>query len=313
MRFTWISTAGAALLIAVMMACVAEVPPAPTPTPAPTDTPAATPTLLPPPTPTAAPAAVAAKVAPPPTPTASPTLGDGICYRTPEIQDWIISQLNIPSCRLITEPELYRLQSGFSMGGLKPGDMVGFANVPGVGIVDAQCGDWANPDYARAMLEGLNRAANLRISYLIALEYEGENSNRDGSGELYRSTIKHLIYPTNVDGFPAYRYRTLDDLLGGDGLNREHYSHGNRGFSRAELAKWPDQAQRLKDRINGLAWDIAVAVQSAGFGAGESIEHQEDLHPGLATIGDPYEKGYVNVEVVLEQPYHVADCPAAEE
>lgn len=308
MRFTWISTAGAALLIAVMVACVAEVPPAPTATPA------ATPTLLPPPTPTAAPAAVAAKVEPPPTPAAAPTLGDGICYRTPEIQDWIISQLNIPSCRLITEPELYRLQSGFAMGGLKPGDMVGFANVPSVRIVGAHCGDWANPDYARAMLEGLNREARLGIEYPLVVEYAGEDSNLPGRGEIHLSVMKDFIYPSSqsVDGHVHYyRYRNLDDLL----LQAELLwdKHHPDGFSRTELAKWPAQAQGLKERINRLARDIAATIQAEGFGAGEGIDEDVDL-PGRATIGDPYKStGFVEVEVTLHRPYDVGDCPAAEE
>lgn len=315
MRFTRIRAAGAALLIGLSAACAAEVPPTPDIAIHREELAAAGATMAtaggrlePPPLATAAPANTPT---PSPAPPVAPTVGVGICYRTPEVQDWIIQQLQIPSCRLITEPELYRIKAGFSPPALKPGDMAGFANISGVSIPAVHCGDWANPDYARAMLAGLNPAANLHIEYPLAVEYAGEDAHLPGAAESYRLAMGNLIYPNTShrgDGVPLYR--NLDDLLQAPDYLRDNYQEG--GFSRAELAKWPAQAQELKARINGLARDIAAAVQAAGLGAGKPIE-QDPFYPGAATIGEPDKAGRVSVSVTLNRPNDVPACPAAED
>ena len=74
--------------------------PTATPTPTPTPTPAPTPAPTPTPTPTPT-------LTPTLTPTPSPERG--ICQRSPAIQNALINRLRIPSCRLITEEELFRI------------------------------------------------------------------------------------------------------------------------------------------------------------------------------------------------------------
>ena len=91
----------------------------------PTSTPvaAAVPTYTPPPTYTPQPTYT-------PLPTQQPLLEDeqGICYRTPEIQNAIIEELRIPLCRSITVGELQRLRElQTSSYSLMPGD---FDNMP---------------------------------------------------------------------------------------------------------------------------------------------------------------------------------------
>ena len=68
------------------------------------------------------------KADPGPTPVSIP--GPGICGRTPEIQNALINDLNIASCRAINDAELYRVREiSFDTGNIKPGDLTGFVNL----------------------------------------------------------------------------------------------------------------------------------------------------------------------------------------
>ena len=121
----------------------------------------ATPTPEPPPT---------ATVTPAPTATTAPE--SGICYRSPEIQQWIIRQLQIQSCRLITDPELYRITESLTapqehngngiVSLLWPGDLQGLANVKGISITD-HCRDWTDPEFVSNMLAGFNPTGSVKI------------------------------------------------------------------------------------------------------------------------------------------------------
>ncbi len=63
-------------------------------------------------------------------PTPVTIAGPGICGRTPEIQNKLISQLGIRSCRMINDTELYRVRKiGFNTKSIKPGDLTGFVNL----------------------------------------------------------------------------------------------------------------------------------------------------------------------------------------
>ena len=56
--------------------------------------------------------------------------GPGICGRTPEIQNTLINDLNIASCRAINDAELYRVREiSFDTESIKPGDLTGFVNL----------------------------------------------------------------------------------------------------------------------------------------------------------------------------------------
>ena len=56
--------------------------------------------------------------------------GPGICGRTPEIQNKIISEMHILSCMLINETELYRVREiSFDTESINPGDLAGFVNL----------------------------------------------------------------------------------------------------------------------------------------------------------------------------------------
>ena len=122
---------------------------------------AATPTPAPPPTATVTPAPITA-----------PAPDSGICYRSPEIQQWIIRQLQIQSCRFITDPELYRITESLIapqehngngiVSLLRPGDLQGLANVKGISITD-HCRDWTDPEFVSDMLAGFNPAGSVEI------------------------------------------------------------------------------------------------------------------------------------------------------
>ena len=63
-------------------------------------------------------------------PTPVTIAGPGICGRTPEIQNKLINELRIPSCRMINDTELYRVREiSFDTESIKPGDLTGFVNL----------------------------------------------------------------------------------------------------------------------------------------------------------------------------------------
>ena len=127
------------LLAMLVMAACSQSPPTPYPTatpwivtatPGPTSTPwIVTPTPRPKVLPTATPPLEARFI--PPTPP-----GPGVCGRTPEVQKTLIETLQIASCRLITEQELYRIRElpGIRAPGLKAGDFAGLVNLESLSV-----------------------------------------------------------------------------------------------------------------------------------------------------------------------------------
>ena len=228
------------------------------PTPAPTATVAPTPTAY-------------------PTPTPAPTrpAGDtGICYRTPEVQRWIIQRLQIHSCRLITEPELYRITDGMS-GRFKPGDLAGLANVPKVAI-SGYCGDWTDAEYAAAVLDGLNPDAVLTIE--VDIPYP--------AGEWPRNEI--IQYGITGDWQTAFS-------IG----NRE------RGWSEEQIEPLYQRGVALKQEINTRARAVAEAISTARDGKSGLIRLKTN---GQAVVGDPPEPGSVSVGVYVRWQPHT-DMP----
>ena len=313
--------AGGVLLLAAL-ACETEAPP--------TDIP---PTTAPVPAATAAPRSApvaAATPSPIPTATARPTPvptatplpeGVGICYRTPEVQEWIIRQLQIPACRLITEPELYRIDEALYVPDqLKAGDLAGLVNVPRVDIDYGHCGDWENPDYAAAILGGLNRDAQIRFNVVMEVGYDGglakgggvdpswpPERKREFSERQFREALTLLIYPYHDDSRPVFV--SVDDLVN---------AGWNQTFSIADLQTFPARARQTREEMNRRARSIAQAIRAAGFGKGGAVKLQapgqavvisRDLPAPKPTRGWQWSPGAstpVAVEVVvsIKQPSH---------
>ena len=81
------------------------------------------------------------RVAPTPTPDrtdrpdarASDQAPDGICYRTPELQEAILEMLDVDLCQVVNEKELFRITHlGLSIPSVKEGDFAGFVNVQSI-------------------------------------------------------------------------------------------------------------------------------------------------------------------------------------
>ena len=61
---------------------------------------------------------------------ASDQAPDGICYRTPKLQDVILDKLDVELCQVVNEKELFRITHlGLSIPSVKEGDFAGFVNV----------------------------------------------------------------------------------------------------------------------------------------------------------------------------------------
>ena len=223
-------------------------------------------------------------VAPTPTPAPTrPAFDTGICYRTPEMQRWIIQKLQIPSCRLITEPELYRIEEGLN-GIFKPGDLSGLANVPSVGIY-GYCGDWTDADHAAAVLQGFN--PNASISVEADIPYHAE-ANQQG---WYLQSAYGSFGAGNPD-------RSEIDRRGAEG-----------GLNADQMAGLYRIATGLKQRVNQRARDIAEAVSTARDGKPGMVRLKTT---GQAVVGDLSKPGYISVSVnVRWQPGN--DMPECKE
>lgn len=100
---------------------------------------------------------------------------EDICYRTPEIQEWIISRLRLESCQLITERELFRIteRMSWSSRALKPGDLRGLANVRSLSIRDT-CGEWGDEELVSGLLDGFNPAADISVEFWVRVDDRGD-------------------------------------------------------------------------------------------------------------------------------------------
>lgn len=271
--------AGGVLLLAAL-ACETDAPPTVAPVPAATTAPiAAAPTPSPPPVPTATPS---------PIPTATPLPeGVGICYRTPEVQEWIIQQLQIPACRLITEPELYRItaEMPISLHRIKPGDLAGLVNVSAAADDSGHCGDWENPEYAAAILDGLNSNAAIKIWTAVAFDRDDWPRSQ---------VISYGIYGT-VD-YPAAVRQQFDDpnVLLEAGIGDD-----------AQIESLLRRGEGLKHQWNTLALNIAAAVATA---QGKEQPVIRITPVGRAVVGEPQMPGSVEVIVEDVRPNEIPEC-----
>ena len=91
-------------------------------------------------------------------PTPVTLAGPGICGRTPEIQNKLINQLGIRSCRMINDTELYRVREiDFSTRSIKPGDLTGFVNLKTLTILGL------NKPITPGVFAGLESLTSLQI------------------------------------------------------------------------------------------------------------------------------------------------------
>ena len=200
--------------------------------------------------------------------------GVGICYRTPAVQEWIISQLQIPSCAVISNAELYRITEPMGFTGLKPGDLDGLVNVESLTIGDGHCGDWENPDYAASILDGFNPEAALLIysPFLISAT---------------RGTHAEIVIVSMHAG-------------GVDTANRIAFSNG---IPQAQADSLIKRGQALKIEVNTQARAIAEAIAEA-----RSIERPviRVKTLGHAVIGNPPNDG--SIEVRSESVGTAVEC-----
>ena len=98
----------------------------------------------------------------------APTDGDGICGRTPEVQEAILMTLRLSSCRFVTDEELYRVTYWRYLSGEKandidwvtppqPGDFDGLVNLRRPIDID---GDFT---LVKGAFQGLNSLKELRV------------------------------------------------------------------------------------------------------------------------------------------------------
>ena len=91
----------------------------------------------------------------------------GICGRTPEIQNRIISDMDIPSCMLINETELYRVREiSFDTESINPGDLAGFVNLKTLKI------SGLNEPMTPGVFAGLESLTSLHIDMKLLEEEE---------------------------------------------------------------------------------------------------------------------------------------------
>ena len=102
-----------------------------------------------------------------PGPTPITIAGPGICGRTPEIQNTLINDLNIASCRAINDAELYRIREiSFDTKSINPGDLTGFVNLKTLKI------SGLNEPMIPGVFAGLKSLTSLHIEMRLLEEQE---------------------------------------------------------------------------------------------------------------------------------------------
>lgn len=233
---------------------------------------------------------------PEPTPTPYPTLTPpsvGICYRTPAVQDWILSRLQIRHCQTVNSAELYRITEPVGFTQLKAGDLAGMVNVPSLVMGDphyGHCGDWTDPEYVSAILDGFNPDA------------------------------EHIRVNAVIGGYPRFRMEWPRDVIFGYFLKADSVAVAQRQIGQnvheteidrlgeATMARLKQQALTLREQVNGRALAIAEAVKAAQ-GFDDSVELAGF---GAAVVGkEPDDIRYSPVYVVvnLVQDENIPECP----
>ncbi len=106
---------------------------------------------------------------PPSNASATPPSSNGICSRTPEVQEAILMTLRLSSCRFVTDEELYRITDWRSLSGSSTND-IGWVTPPQPGdfdgLVNLRRRIEVNGDFTlvEEAFQGLNGLKELRVS-----------------------------------------------------------------------------------------------------------------------------------------------------
>ena len=209
---------------------------------------------------------------------------EDICYRSPHIQDWILRQLNLSSCQVVNERELFRIQEPFSAAvpSLKPGDLAGLLNISALSLYQGHCGSWETPEYAAALLAGANPKA--------ALWLEIQQPQPDLPWP--QAQILSLGLYENIAA-PAQARQHFDDLL--IAMNDD------------QIAARLKQGAGIKRRLNQQAHQAAQTL-AAARGQENPLIRLKSL--GHAVIGaDNAGPGSIQVFATLQRKDDIAPCP----
>lgn len=194
--------------------------------------------------------------------------GDGICNRTPEIQQWIVRELDIELCRLITDQELFRVTEVLIVpteekaNGLKalikPGDLRGLVSVKGIRIED-HCRDWSDLAWTQGVFEGFNPDADVDIRTAVDFgRYEDPTPDwtRD---EVARGSTEEQVFRN--------RLNLVDRSLETDGTDLAvallNLQEGPYGLTKEQAAAWRRQVGDIVADVRERAEDIGRAVAAA--------------------------------------------------
>lgn len=282
--------------------------------PAPMPTVETLPTLPPP---LSAPAlAAAGLVVEPAGPAGSALVGsqDGICYRTPEVQQWIVEQLGVELCRYITEPELFRITADFDVpqerrgNGVKalaqPGDLRGLASVKSLRI-RGHCRDWSDPDLVAGVLAGFNPAGDVAIE--TAVDF---GSYEDPTPDWTRDEVARGKTAEAVAGVRmGLVQRALETDSGELVQALYNLQQGPFGMNEEQAMAWRRQIYDIIGDLESRAEDIGRAVAAA---RGDELVRfgEPERGTGKAALSwQPAEEGFgeVTARVELRQTVAMAD------
>ena len=152
---------------------------------------------------------------PTPHPTPAITTGTGICARNPDIQAVIIETLRISSCRLITNEEMYRIKTDYSLNFTPtPGDFDGLINLGKLSL-QIPAGETLQTD----SLYGLKKLKELTITLNNAEEQTTTVENGAFRG---LDNLKILTIRWNVSSEENRRPQTFPIFEGVETLEQLH-------------------------------------------------------------------------------------------
>ena len=156
-----------------------------------------------------------ATMTPTPHPTPAITTGTGICARNPDIQAVIIETLKISSCRLITNEEMYRIKTDYSLNFTPtPGDFDGLINLGKLSL-QIPPGETLQTD----SLYGLKKLKELTITLNNA---EDETTTVEDGAFRGLDNLKILIIRWNVNSEENRKPQTFPIFQGVETLEQLH-------------------------------------------------------------------------------------------
>ena len=153
--------------------------------------------------------------------------GPGICGRSPELQEAILSKLNVSYCQPVNEAELFRINGEWSvrLEEVRPGDFQGLINITSISVhaKDIRAGAFAGLENLKTMKLNVHRYGSIAPGAwkgldkleVLSIESTYPSEGEEGRPILTLPDFQHLpsLNDLRINGWSYLRADTISETL----------------------------------------------------------------------------------------------------